>query len=57
MNDDNQLLVELFALWVKKIRLCFVHISVVCNMRTYGIHIVPAGIAEKEIHCDTGHAD
>ena len=56
MNDDSQLLVELFALGVKKIRLSFVRISAVCNMRTYGIHIVPAGIAEKEIHCDTGHA-
>lgn len=56
MNDDSQLLVKLFALGVEKIRLFLVHISVVCNMRTYGIHIVPAGIAEKEIHCDTGHA-
>ena len=57
MNDYSQLLVKLFALRVEKVRLSFVRISVVRNMRTYGIHIVPAGITEKEIHCDTGHAD
>ena len=57
MNDDSQLLVKLFALGVEKIRLSLVHISVVRNMRTYGVHIVSAGIAEKEIHCDAGQAE
>ena len=57
VNDDRQILIELFTLRIEKVRFCAARISVIRNVGAYGIHIVPAGITGEDIHKHTGGAD
>ena len=57
MNDDGKLLVKPFTPGVEKVRLFSLRVLVACNVGAYGIHVMPAGVADQDIHENTGGAD
>ena len=57
MNDDGKLLVKPFPPGVEKIRLFSIRVLIARNVGAYGIHVMPAGVADQDIHENTGGAD
>ena len=55
--NNREFLIQVFTLWVERIRFSLINVTVSGDAVTDGIHIVLAGITDQTVHEQAGHSD